>query len=287
VLRTRREGDRWNLQTALIHLKHPQTGRKVRLMAMIHIGEPRFYMRVNEVIAEHDGLVLFEGVGQLTEEEIASLSDEERRVYEAIAPLHDAYRKLAAALDLVAQPDALTKPQANWRRADLPLKRLLHVWAERRLPLLPAMDMAGRALEGAIFKRATRLLLLQEPFILSAFKVVRGWSPQLGRLSRLLVDERNEAAIAVFDDTAAEQDILLLYGAGHVPGLLVALERRGYREVARDWFTAHTERIALTDLFDVAAGAWQWASGRPSNGSRRTGPPSGHGRGARRTPEGT
>ena len=287
MLRTRREGDRWNMQTALIHLRHPQTGRAVRLMSMIHIGEPRFSMRFNEVIAEHEGLVLFEGVGQLTEEELASLSAEERRVYDGIAPLHDAYRKLAAALDLVAQPDALTKPGPNWLRADLPLKRLLHVWAERRLPLLPAMDMAGRALEGALFKRATRFLLLQEPFILSAFRLLRGWSPQLSRLSRLLVDERNEAAIAVFDETPPEQDILFLYGAGHVPGLLVALERRGYREMARDWFTAHSERIALTDLFDVASGAWQWAAGRTANGTRRTGSAAGRRHGARRTHEGT
>jgi len=241
-------------------------------MSMIHIGEPRFYARVNEVIAEHDGgLVLFEGVGQLTEEEIAALEPDERRVYEGLAPLHDAYRKLAAALDLVAQPDALAKPGPNWVRADVPLKRLLHIWAERRLPLLPAMDMASKALEGPIFKRATRFLLLQEPFILSAFKVLRGWSPQLGRLSRLLVDERNEAAMAAFDGAAEEKDILFVYGAGHVPGLLDALRRRGYREEARDWFTAHSERIAMTDLFDTAADAWRWASDWATNGSRNGG----------------
>ena len=270
MIRTIREGDRWHLQTALIHLRHRESGRRVQLMAMIHIGEPRFYTRVNEVIAEHAGLVLFEGLGQLTEAEVASLTPDERRVYDSIAPLTDAYRRLAAALDLVAQPDALTKPGPNWVRADLPLRRLLTIWSERRLPLLPAMDAAGRALENAFLKRATRLLLLQEPFILGAFRMLRGWSPALGRLSHLLVDERNEAAMQAFDSTPPEQDILLIYGAGHVAGLLVALERRGYREVARDWFTAHTERIALTDLFDAATGIWRWASAssRPS-GRRR------------------
>jgi hypothetical protein len=269
VIRTTREGDRWNLQTALIHMRHGQTGRRVRLMSMIHIGEPKFYTRVNEVIDEHDGLVLFEGLGQLTEDEIGALTPDERRVYDTLIPLNEAYRKLAASLDLVAQPDALTKPQANWIRADLPLKRLLAIWADRRLPLLPAMDAASKALEGAFFKRATRLLLLQEPFILAAFRHVRGWSPALGRLTRLLVDERNEAAITVFDGTPADQDILFIYGAGHIPGLLVALERRGYRETGRDWFTAHTERIAFTDMFDTAAGFWRWANGRPRSDTRQ------------------
>ncbi len=267
MIRTKREGDRWSLQTALIHLRHRQSGRRVQIMSMIHIGEPAFYTRINEVIAGHEGLILFEGLGQLTEAEVASLSPDERKVYDSIAPLNEAYRKLAAALDLVAQPEALMKPQDNWIRADLPLKRLLTIWAERRLPLLPAMDAASRALESGLFKRATRLLLLQEPFILGAFRLLRGWSPAVGRLSKLLVDERNEAAIAAFDATPQERDALLIYGAGHVAGLLVALERRGYRETARDWFTAHTERIGFGDLFDAAAGFWKWTSARPRNGA--------------------
>jgi len=267
VIRTIREGDRWSLQTALIHLRHPETGRRVRLMSMIHIGEPKFYTRVNEIIAEHDGVVLFEGLGQLSEEEVEGLTAEERKVYDSLRPLNDAYRRLAAALDLVAQPDALMQPGANWVRADLPLKRLLAIWVEQRLPLLPAMDAASRALEGAFFKRATRLLLLQEPLILGAFRAMRGWSPAIGRLSRLLVEERNAAAISVFDETAAEKDVLFVYGAGHIAGLLDALKQRGYRPAARDWFTAHTERIAFTDLFDAAAGVWRWASARPRNGN--------------------
>jgi hypothetical protein len=265
VIRTIREADRWSLQTALIHLRHRETGRRVRLMAMIHIGESVYYTRLNEIIAEHDGLVLFEGLGQITDDELAELTPDERKVYDAIAPLNEAYRKLAAALDLVAQPDALTKPGPNWVRADLPLKRLLTLWAERRLPLIPALETAGRALESAFFKRTTRLLLLQEPLILSAFRMVKGWSPALGRLASLLVDERNDAAMAVFDTTTQDRDVLLIYGAGHVPGLLTALEGRGYSEEARDWFTAHTERIAFTDWFDVAADWWK-RSNTPSRG---------------------
>jgi len=270
VIRTIREGDRWSLQAALIQMRHRESGRTVRLMSMIHIGEPKFYTRVNELIAERDDLVLFEGLGQLTPEEIEQLTPEERRVYDSLAPLNEAYRRIASALGLVAQPDALTKPGPGWLRADLPLKRLLAIWSERRLPLIPAVDAAGKALEGAFMRRATRLLLLQEPLILGAFRLVRGWSPALGRLSHLLVDERNEAAIAVFDGTPADKDVLFLYGAGHIAGLQSALEKRGYRVTARDWFTVHTERIALTDLFDTAAGAWRWANESASKyGTRR------------------
>gem|GEM_PF-1592295 len=257
MIRTIREGDRWSLQTALIHLRHSETGRRVRLMSMIHIGEVLYYTRLNEVIAEHEGLIFFEGLGQLTEAEAAALAPEERKVWEALAPLTEAYRKLAAALDLVAQPDALTKPGPDWVRADLPLARLLKEWADRRLPLIPAMDAAGEMLRSPFAKKGTRLLLLQEPLILGGFKLVKCWSPALGRLTRLLVDERNIAAMAAFDAAPAEGDALIIYGAGHVAGLLDLLKARGYRPAGRDWFTAHTERIAFSGVLDAAAGLWR------------------------------
>lgn len=266
MIRTTRDGDRWNLQTALVHLRHRQSGRRVRLMSMIHIGEAVYYTRLNEILAEHKGLVLFEGLGQLSEDEIAALTPDERKVYDTIAPLNAAYRTFAAALDLVAQPDALMKPEANWVRADLPLKRLLKLWAERRLPLLPAMEAAGKALDSVMFKRTARFLLLQEPLILGVFRLVRGASPGIGRLSTLLVDERNEAALQAFDATPAEQDVILVYGAGHVPGLLTALGKRGFRETGCDWFTAHSERIALSNVLDVAT---EWF--RPRQGRRESG----------------
>lgn len=264
MLRTVRDRDTWSLQTAVLHLRHTDTGRRVQVMSMIHIGEAAYYTRLNELIAEHDGLILFEGLGQLTDDELASLTPEERKVWDTIAPLTDAYREIARALDLVAQPDALTKPGSTWRRADLPLARLLKLWAERRLPLLPAMGQAGKALESAFFKRTTRLLLLQEPLILGAFRALKGWTPGIGKLSDLLVDERNGAAMAVFDATPADQDILLIYGAGHVPGLVEMLRTRGYREAARDWFTAHSERIAFSDWLDVASEWWKKAAPRPA-----------------------
>lgn len=269
MLRTVRERDRWSLQTALLHLRHPETGRRVQVMSMIHIGEAAYYTRLNEIIAEHDGLILFEGLGQLTEEELASLTPDERKVWDTIAPLNDAYRQIASALDLVAQPDALTKPGPDWQRADLPLSTLLKTWAERRLPLLPAVGQVSKALESAFLKRATRLLLLQEPLILGSFRVLRGWTPGLGKLSTLLVDERNDAAMKVFDATSTDRDVLLIYGAGHVPGLVTALTTRGYRQSARDWFTAHTERIAYTDWIDLAADWWKKAAPRPAATGRR------------------
>lgn len=257
VIRTIREGDTWKLQTAAIHLRHPETGRRVTLIAMIHIGRPEYYARVTELVEEReaDGLILFEGVGELSPEEIAELPEEEQRVYESLASLNAAYRRIAASLHLVAQPDAMPRPRPGWVRADLPARELLRRWVKGRLPLIPVMDAAGQALDSALMRRATRLLLLQEPFILGAFRILRGHVSGLGRLTALLVDERNAAALDVFDTTDAGADVVMTYGAGHVPGILTGLTSRGYRETARDWFTAHEERIPGSNVLD-RVGPW-------------------------------
>jgi hypothetical protein len=74
--------------------------------------------------------------------------------------------------------------------------------------------------------------------------------------------------MATFDTTPADHDVLLIYGAGHVPGLLSALANRGYQMTARDWFTAHTERIAFTNLLDTAADWLRRAGARAASANR-------------------
>lgn len=264
MIRTIREGDIWRLQTAVTHLRHPDTGRRVTLMAMIHIGRPDYYARLSELVEEHEGLVLFEGVGELSAQEAAALSEEERKVWESLATLNGAYRRLAAALHLVAQPDAMPRPRPEWVRADLPVRELLQRWVRARLPLIPMMDAAGTALDSALMRRATRLLLLQEPLVLTMFQFARGCAPNLGRLTALLIDERNGAALETFDRVDAAPDVLMTYGAGHAPGLLAGLTARGFREYARDWFTAHEERIPFSDVLDVAAPWFRVSFGKPA-----------------------
>ena len=263
MIRTIREGDTWRLQTATIYLRHPDTGRRITLIATIHIGRPDYYARLSELIEEHEGTVLFEGVGELSPAEVAALPEEERRVYESLAALNDAYRRLAASLHLVAQPDSMPRPRPGWVRADLPVQELLRRWVRRRLPLVPAMEAAGQALTSAFMRRATRLLLLQEPLILGAFQYLRGWAPGLGGLTTLLIDERNAAALDAFDALPRDRDVLLTYGAGHVPGLLASFTARGYRETARDWFTAHEVRIPFSNLLDYADPWFRVSFGRP------------------------
>jgi len=238
VIRTVTEGREACLQTAVTVLDQTRSPRTVTIVSAIHIGLQSYYDALNAVIAAHDGAVLYEGIGALTEEEIAALSPQERAIYERIAPLHELYEKFARPLGLVFQGRALHYDRERWINADVPLKQLLGMWADQKLPPLPFEHIPDELLENERARRVAMTLLLQEPLILSLFNSVKGFLPTLRRFNDVLIERRNAAALAAFDALPVEQNVLIIYGAGHVAGLLSSLRERWYWRRSETWHTA-------------------------------------------------
>ena len=212
---------------------------------MIHVGSREYYEAVGALIAAHEargGLVLYEGLGSLSEVEIAELTVQERAVYRALAPLHVLYRSLAGSLGLVFQGEALRYDRCHWIHADLPLRELVRRWAESGAPLLP-FGVAGSPEpampEGRLARALGVLMLLQTPFLLTLLRSLRARIPTLSKLAQLLVSNRNRAALDAFDAADPSRDSLILYGAGHMPGIREGLERRGFSGVGERWLTAY------------------------------------------------
>lgn len=248
VIRTTQDWNQSSLQTAVVELRNPETGRRVTLVGMIHVALASYYEAVNALIATHeagDGVVLYEGLGSLTEEEVQQLSPRERSIYRTLVPLHALYTSFAATLDLAFQEKAVHYDRERWVKADLPLRELLRRWADSGAPLLPIGDLSAGKLtmpEGAFSRGLTGFMLLQTPLLLSAATHLRGWVRPLARLSELLISDRNRAALDALEGTDPKRDALILYGAGHLPDLIEGLGHRGYREVSRRWLTAYTQR---------------------------------------------
>jgi hypothetical protein len=60
-------------------------------------------------------------------------------------------------------------------------------------------------------------------------------------LDKIIVDHRNDVALNAVRETLdkdPDQDIALLWGAGHIPGLKSGLEQLGYRTTTRRWLGA-------------------------------------------------
>src|SRR6266852_7958095 len=120
------------LQTAVTVMRQRETGRRVTLLAVVHVGRQEYFADIQRLIAAHEaagGVVLYEGIGSLSAAEIAELPPRERAVYRTLAPLHELYGAFARSLDLVFQGDALRYERSRWLNADIPLRELLRRWA--------------------------------------------------------------------------------------------------------------------------------------------------------------
>jgi hypothetical protein len=240
---------RASLQTAIIELRNRASGHRVTLIAVIHVASRDYYEGIQSLIDAHEsagGAVLYEGLGSLSEAEIAALPPRERAVYRTLAPLHELYGAFARSLDLVFQGDAIRYDRLRWVNADIPLRELLHRWAESGAPLLPLGEAGANGFtmsKGRLSRGLSALTLLQTPLMLTLLNRLHGRIPMLGRLRELLLSDRNRAALDALESAAPGRDALVLYGAAHIDGLVDGLERRGY--VAEDprWLTAFTVEL--------------------------------------------
>jgi hypothetical protein len=251
LIRTITEGDESCLQTAVTRLEQARSPREVVVVSTIHVGLQSYFDELNDVIdafqARGNGAVLYEGIGSLTEAEIEALTPEERRIYERIAPLHELYEKFAGPLGLVFQGTALHYDRDRWINADVPLRQLLGLWANKKVPPLPLDKLTEDLFKTESSKKLAAMLLLQEPLILSTFNSVRHVLPGLRRINDVLIEERNRAAIAAFDRVPPDQDALIIYGAGHVAGLMDALRERWYWRKSEEWYTAFRGEPLFSD----------------------------------------
>jgi len=229
----------------VVRMRQRQSGRQAVLLAVIHIGLPEYYASIQALIAAHElagGIVLYEGLGSLSASEILGLSPQERAIYRALAPLHELYRTLARGLGLVFQGEALRYDRERWVNADLSLRELVRRWSDAGAPALP-LALAGSgelALPRGWFGRGTgALMLLFTPALLRLMSGLSSRIPTVGRLRELLVSDRNRAALDAVESVDPARNLLILYGAAHVTGLMEGLARRRFEGQDVTWLTAY------------------------------------------------
>lgn len=255
-------------------------GPKVRLVAAIHIADRKFYEQV-QAILDADTVVLYEGVG--------NKRDDFKKQAPGRRP--DAlYTKVADALGLISQYEGVDYRREHFHNADLtqgemrarlrgdtlttpkpegpdqvlgpPAKQ-----AEAKFNLM--MDaMQGGGLSG-LFADLGLAFIKYNPRLRTSMKLaIMGTDPatsekELGkklggesgaRVARLIVDERNQAAISglrrYIGQRKTGETIALFYGAAHLAAIEEALQRRfGYVPEKTEWLVAMSadgEKAGLT-----------------------------------------
>jgi hypothetical protein len=239
-------------------------GPAVRLVGVIHVGDRAYYEAV-QVRLDAADLVLFEGV---------SASPDDFKKAPAQRRKDHLYTKVADALGLVTQFEGIDYRREHFVNADLSVAAMEATLdreiagggagADAARAAKGQMDTLGRMLQGGgggLTGMAVNLLIgmvERSPRMRATVLLgLVGMDPMDGkggfsrtggaggeRLGRLILDDRNEAAMAALAPelrrgNPADRTVAVFYGAAHLPGLEDALIRRhGYVPSTTEWLPA-------------------------------------------------
>jgi hypothetical protein len=217
-------------RSAVLRLTRRASGPVVVVFPMLHVAAPEFYREVERRLREFDLLVV-EGVhgesvvgGALAMTYRVMPADEQSGLVEDDIPYGD------LGVPIVAPDVSAPEFDEGWR--ELPWKTRLLTWAT--IPVVTAGNFfAGR--------RGLLSPNVEVNDLPTAEEELRG--EDLDRFVDLLLRRRDDRALAalaeiVRDRADEEIDVAVVYGAGHVPGILRGLYALGYRVVTADWLMA-------------------------------------------------
>ncbi len=252
-----RAGRPGRLSTGVGRFFDERTRTTVFLVGAVHIGEPAYYARLQDLLDGCD-VVLFEGVGSggaaADDKDQAGPADRAARA-EQLASM-DALTKLQLtlqrALGLQFQHDGLDYSRDFWKNADVDFQSLSRRMAAEGVGLptdspifrallqfvIGAFDLS-KAAENPAMRRSLRR---QAAAAIATSDQLFGGA--LHKLGAVLVDWRNDAALAVLDDELATgrkgRWIAIFFGAAHLPDLATKLLKRGFEYQRSDWIEAWT-----------------------------------------------
>jgi hypothetical protein len=231
------------LQTPVIRYGHRATGRSVTLVGTAHIGEASYYKRLHATVTQLEAagaVVCYEWVRPAAEEDWVAATASERAARDAPRAMGEGnFRRLCRSLGWVEQ-GAVFMWAASWRNVDmtdLELVRAARPEVVRGVgedladafgsPSL-AQDQAD-ALAGAAAAVVFRLVSLDW---FDRMQQMATWDDASRHFSHVQIEGRNARAL---ESLPSDTDAVLLWGAGHLPGLAAGLTERGYRRQGTTW----------------------------------------------------
>jgi hypothetical protein len=217
-----------------------------------------------------EGLTLHNSINnELTQEITLTLTFEE--VKKEAQPKDTIQSKLAAALALEFQLDAIDYDKANFENCDMTREEMQEILStstdpnssknkqklgedfQKLVSLLEGSSFAGKAMRGLI------MLISWSKSIQMVFKLtmaemindsqgnmdeLAGQNPRLKRLFKLLIEHRNQIVLTQLNKLLSTknppEEIVLFYGAGHIPHLQEQIcQKLAYQEAGDQWLTVY------------------------------------------------
>jgi hypothetical protein len=219
------------LMTPNYGLVHPDTERRVRVIGLIHAGEPGYYLQIKQLVemlrlggaqVHSEGT----GLGDLIRNPPPDLTAEEKEILDLqVAADRGAARHATPDPAWVHQYAGFGGWPTGWQRIDLPyLQELRAIGTEpigRQLRLALASQGSGPA------PSKTRTRMPRHGAAWAYRFAAAGIHGPRKATDPVRIDRRNAVALAGVDATT--RDVVLLWGTAHVPGLVAGLKARGFR----------------------------------------------------------
>jgi hypothetical protein len=209
---------------------YQRDGREIRLVGMMHIGDPDRYRALTRSFARESTVVLAEGV-----------SDDQGRIASA---LH--YGKAARAIGLAPQQDLESYLEegegADATPPEWPVVRRADIDASAFSPdTIEMIRWAGEVWDAEDLPSALRLLL----------SGAREQGPERTRAFFAdVVDRRNEHLVGEIEQALGDyQRVVVPWGALHLPGIEEKVLSWGFSETAREQHPLFAWRTVIAALF--------------------------------------
>lgn len=244
-LRHRRIAGRTTLQTPAIWLHNSRTGRDGLLVLTAHLGEARYFERLQKLVEHEHVPVFYESVRARSTDE-AHWREPYHRFLKTLR--EDLYEGISALGLLAFQTDHM-KPDATWINADVDCCELADELrasdvsvGRYQMALGVLQSLVERAQGGDAGARATLVRTLKWGLIAVSITGVMQFVrflPKSRRFHLVINDWRSKHAVETVAKANAD-DFVLVYGAAHGDSLMAGLEQAGFRELRREWFTVFT-----------------------------------------------
>lgn len=252
---------RYELLTPIACYEHPETGRQVDLIGMIHLAQPDYFRRINRLLGQYDK-ILFEMVGgedipelvRLLREPITTEKDLERvneiteklmQNQHLISRINGWFQmRVAQRAGLSDQSSLIDYGRANMVFADMTnaqydaaMNREPNAFFKsfKELFWTPGMPLEDQFLTGY------QLLFGDQPAALYSLLAACSYPAGDEDEDSVIIAQRNAVCISVLDRETADPQVkrvAVLYGALHLPGIDHMLRQRGYRLRAVRWMRA-------------------------------------------------
>jgi len=251
------------LQTPVVTYRHRSTGR---LVGMMHIGVPAYFEAVAATVADLEragAVVQFEGVRPPTAEELADATDAELAAVARFDEFVAFVTAISGTLGWVVQraEEGLPYPD-RWTNVDMDVLQLVRLVTPPVIERTLGKSAGTATLLGehsvetsrALLSLALRLAMSPAPAAAMSLAGGRDGRRDRRALQASVLDGRNEVALAGVKAAGRTDDVVLIWGAAHLPGMGEVLRAWGYHQTSVKWLSVGPVMKVWTVLRTVLRG---------------------------------